>query len=550
MRAVLALLLLGIPALAQFGNGNAANPTGGVGSGAPCTSLASQAEAEAGTENTKCVTSLRVSQAIEALAGGATVNPAAIKAGIYCPATSASTTAYACVTANTSTLAAGQIVLLVLDETNTGNATLSVNSSTAKPILHKGGDQFAAGDLVDNDQWLLIYDGTNFIPLSEALSNNPGKLTLTCGTAPGTPSSDRVVTYCTSDVMGFKNDAGTVSTTVVPTTATSNQFLTHIDTAGAQTKAQPAFSNLSGAATAAQLPTAAQDGSIHYGGASAAGTDTYAATLSPVPAGYVTGAMYRFKADVANTGAATINFNSLGAKTIKKAAGGVTTDLATNDILANQMVDMVYDGTNMQMQSLLGNAPGGGSTPACTGFWPFGTGGAYAAVPFSGASDGFLPSVGVANYGVSLLFYNPIACTSTGVQFYIETVAGASKGLLIQLRPVALTTVTCTTVVLTSGGSPDINSTGWKSGAWDGGCTIPAGPVLMVMSSDATALRVGAWNSSGNGMAGRSSILSKYGGFSSAVSSGTAGSLAIATDLSGITWTADSTSNVPAFVLY
>lgn len=95
--------------------------------------------------------------------------------------------------------------------------------------------------------------------------------------------------------------------------------------------------------------------------ADAGSNDTYAATLNPVPAAYVTGEHYRFKANTANTGAATINFNSLGAKTIKKAAGGITTDLDTNDIRVGQWVDLVYDGTNMQMQSLLGNAPAGGS---------------------------------------------------------------------------------------------------------------------------------------------------------------------------------------------
>lgn len=89
--------------------------------------------------------------------------------------------------------------------------------------------------------------------------------------------------------------------------------------------------------------------------------DTYTATLVPAPTGYITGEHYRFKANTANTGACTINFNGLGAKAIKKAAGGITTDLADNDIRAGQWVDLVYDGTNMQMQSLLGNAPAGGA---------------------------------------------------------------------------------------------------------------------------------------------------------------------------------------------
>lgn len=93
----------------------------------------------------------------------------------------------------------------------------------------------------------------------------------------------------------------------------------------------------------------------------AGSTDTYVVTLDPVPAAYVNGEHYRFKANTANTGACTVNFNGLGAKTIKKAAGGITTDLIDNDIRAGQWVDLVYDGTNMQMQSMLGNAPAGGA---------------------------------------------------------------------------------------------------------------------------------------------------------------------------------------------
>lgn len=95
--------------------------------------------------------------------------------------------------------------------------------------------------------------------------------------------------------------------------------------------------------------------------ADAGASDTYVATLVPAPTAYEAGMDYRFKANTANTGACTVNFNSLGAKTIKKVAGGITTDLADNDIRAGQWVDLVYDGTNMQMQSLLGNAPAGGA---------------------------------------------------------------------------------------------------------------------------------------------------------------------------------------------
>jgi hypothetical protein len=81
--------------------------------------------------------------------------------------------------------------------------------------------------------------------------------------------------------------------------------------------------------------------------ASATGTDSYAITVSGISS-YTTGQTYKFKADVANTGSASLNVNGLGAKTIKK---DVTSDLVTGDILANQIVLVTYDGTNMQLSS-------------------------------------------------------------------------------------------------------------------------------------------------------------------------------------------------------
>lgn len=93
----------------------------------------------------------------------------------------------------------------------------------------------------------------------------------------------------------------------------------------------------------------------------AGSNDTYACNLLETITTYTTGTVYVFKANTANTGAASINFNSIGASTIKKMVGGVTTDLSDNDIRANQRVMLLYDGTNMQMVSQLGNCAVAGS---------------------------------------------------------------------------------------------------------------------------------------------------------------------------------------------
>jgi hypothetical protein len=91
--------------------------------------------------------------------------------------------------------------------------------------------------------------------------------------------------------------------------------------------------------------------------ADAGSTDAYACSLSPAITTYRTGTRYTFTANTANTGAATLNLNGLGAKTIKKVVGGITIDLTDNDIRVGQIVDVIYDGTNMQMLSQVGHGP-------------------------------------------------------------------------------------------------------------------------------------------------------------------------------------------------
>lgn len=67
-----------------------------------------------------------------------------------------------------------------------------------------------------------------------------------------------------------------------------------------------------------------------------------------------------FQADIANTGAFTLNVNSLGAKAVKKNG---TTALVANDILASPFqVILTYDGTNWEMQGQAGNAAAAGNS--------------------------------------------------------------------------------------------------------------------------------------------------------------------------------------------
>lgn len=99
--------------------------------------------------------------------------------------------------------------------------------------------------------------------------------------------------------------------------------------------------------TSATVAGAVQDSSWVYA-ADAEASDTYAITLTPAPTAYATGQKFIFKANTANTGAATLNVNALGAKTIKKFHDQ---DLEDGDIESGSIVEVVYDGTNFQMTS-------------------------------------------------------------------------------------------------------------------------------------------------------------------------------------------------------
>lgn len=89
------------------------------------------------------------------------------------------------------------------------------------------------------------------------------------------------------------------------------------------------------------------DSSLVYAGTSA-GNDTITATLAPAITAYVAGQRYHFKAGGTNTGAATINFNSVGAAAIKKGPDGAAA-LAAGDITTGGTYSVIYDGTNFQL---------------------------------------------------------------------------------------------------------------------------------------------------------------------------------------------------------
>ena len=78
------------------------------------------------------------------------------------------------------------------------------------------------------------------------------------------------------------------------------------------------------------------------------GIDTITGSGSPQVTAYTTGQMFWFVASGTNTGATTLNIDSLGAKSITRG----TAALAAGDIISGSVALVVYDGTQFQLLSI------------------------------------------------------------------------------------------------------------------------------------------------------------------------------------------------------
>lgn len=154
------------------------------------------------------------------------------------------------------------------------------------PATSDNGDRLTTTAWVNN---LLAGGISGNLVVNGTLSIGNGELQTNI-VAPSTPAAGKTQIYVdsTTKVLTFKNDAGTVGNAVVPSTAVANQFMTGISAAGVITRAQPAFSDISGSNTCAQEP--ALTGDVTTPAGSCATTLTNAPVIAKVLTGYVSGA--------------------------------------------------------------------------------------------------------------------------------------------------------------------------------------------------------------------------------------------------------------------
>lgn len=91
-----------------------------------------------------------------------------------------------------------------------------------------------------------------------------------------------------------------------------------------------------------------QDGIVSYLGTTGGTTTAFTVTATPTITTLTTGAHYRFKANAANTGASTLKIDGTAATTMQRQG----TALVGGEFKANDIVEVVYDGTNFQITNL------------------------------------------------------------------------------------------------------------------------------------------------------------------------------------------------------
>lgn len=198
----------------------------------------------------------------------------------------------------------GLIIDVTFTNANTGAATLNINSLGAIAITKNGGGALVAGDIAANSAFRLWYNGTSFEVVGKVGGAGGGATLFYANKSffPSVGDADKVY-YNKSTGLSYLYDT------------TNNVYV---------------------------------DADLRLNYAIASGTNTYTATI-PGLSTLSAGNTLKIKFTNANTGASTLNPNSLGAISILKNG---SSPVGVGDIPAGSIITLVYDGTNFQIQGI------------------------------------------------------------------------------------------------------------------------------------------------------------------------------------------------------
>jgi len=256
-------------------------------------------------------------------------------------------------------------LLAMADLGTKGYMTLEPNNGSQE-------EQISFTGITQNADGTATITGVSSVDFKSPYTETSGVLT----SHPG--GSVAVLSNTSAFYSGYTNAANDVDitgiwTTIDPTTPTQIANKEYVDSVVASGAAD-ASTSVKGIV---QIPTQAQvDARTSNGSTSAylgvtpnrlrsvlisdyvadtGAADAYAIAPTVTVTAYAAGQTFTFKANNNNTGAAcTLDVNALGAKNIVKNGGY---SLSANDIVAGQIINVTYDGTQFQMNVPVANLP-------------------------------------------------------------------------------------------------------------------------------------------------------------------------------------------------
>ena len=220
------------------------------------------------------------------------------------------------------------VVRDIIKDTSNNNIYIALTAHTSS------GSQPISSN-TDSAKWRLLVDA--------AAATTSATAAATSATASAT-SATASASSASAASTSATNSASSATTSA--TQASNSASSATSSASSATSSATSATASASSAtAAAASATSAASNAGPHYG-VSAGSANTYTLTPNPTLTSYAAGVDLLVKVNAANTGASTINVDSLGAKNIKKSDGS---DPDAGDLPLNGIVELVYDGTNFQI---------------------------------------------------------------------------------------------------------------------------------------------------------------------------------------------------------
>lgn len=260
------------------------------------------------------------------------------------------------VPATVESYANGQRITFIAGYTNSGAVTLQFNSLAPISIV-KGptSSSLQAGDLIAGQLYSCTYYGGSFrlenVPTpadvqrsrAQVIASVAGINTIT-GTL--TPA---LTGYETGEVFRFKAANASTSAVTINIDGLGPKAIQYNNAAlVAGEIAANVWHEIVYDGTQFQLLNPVNVSAPLWGGTTAGTSTAYTITPAPAITAYAAGQRFTFKAHAANGAAPTLAVSGLAAKTMQRQG----TALVGNELIANDLIEVEYDGTNFQILNL------------------------------------------------------------------------------------------------------------------------------------------------------------------------------------------------------